>query len=499
MIPVDLYAHQSAMNDECRDLMLAGKKWVLMQGATGIGKSRMAAAQIQKAYEKGKRAIFNVPRRELVYQMSEQFKRFEIPHSFVAAGYPFNPYERVHICTIGTLVNRLDDLRTPDVVFDDEIHIGGATRDVIINHFKARGCYGVGLSATPKRLDGRGLNCWYEAMAKGPQIRWLIENEFLSRFRLFGADMPDFSNMPKSGGDYQKKAMGERLRQDRVLIGNAVKHYLKHAAGKLNVTFCQDIAHSEEVNKAFKDAGVISVCVDGTTPDDERKRIFKAFARREIMNVCSVELITTGFDLEAAAGMPCTVESMSDLRPTLSTPLQLQKWGRVLRKKDYPAMIFDHSGNSRPVADGGHGMPDMIREWSLFGDDDKDTRIEKAATPARQCQGCGLWEYPRPVCSYCGHVHPVEEREIIVKEGDLVELTPEEIERREREAEKARKDKRRSQGMAKTPEELIRHLIDEGAKNPVWRAAKILEGRGTPATLLTLNMIYRRIKSGVAL
>ena len=33
-------------------------------------------AQIQKAYEKGKRAIFNVPRRELVYQMSEQFKRF---------------------------------------------------------------------------------------------------------------------------------------------------------------------------------------------------------------------------------------------------------------------------------------------------------------------------------------------------------------------------------------------------------------------------------------
>ena len=52
MIPVDLYAHQSAMNDECRDLMLAGKKWVLMQGATGIGKSRMAAAQIQKAYEK---------------------------------------------------------------------------------------------------------------------------------------------------------------------------------------------------------------------------------------------------------------------------------------------------------------------------------------------------------------------------------------------------------------------------------------------------------------
>lgn len=486
MIPVDLYSHQSVMNAECRDLMRQGFKHVLMQGATGIGKSRMAAAQIQAAYEKGKRAAFIVPFRELVYQMSEQFARFEIPHSFVANGYSFNPNNRVHICTPGTLINRLDMIQ-PDVIFDDEIHIGGATRDKIIRHYQGKGAYSVGLSATPQRLDGRGLNCWYQAMVKGPQSRWLIEQGYLSRYKLFAPDTPDFSRMPKSGGEFAKAAMAARMEEDRVLIGRGVDQYIKSASGKLNVTFCYSRDHSEIVNEQFKARGIPSACVDGETPDDERKRIFRALAKHELMNVCSVNLITTGFDLEAAAGMPCTVESISDMRPTLSLALQLQKWGRALRKKEQPAVINDHVCNVHKF-----GMPDEIREWSLLGEEGGKKDISATATPARQCPKCSFWDYPKAVCINCSFVFPVEARFIKEIDGEFIELTPEELARVQAE----KKQKRQQQGMAKTPEELLRFLIDEGRKNPVAYAARILGGRGNVVGYGELNRIYMKILGG---
>jgi superfamily II DNA or RNA helicase len=462
-----LRSKQLELNGACTSEARKGYKSILIQAATGFGKSVCATAQIQTALSRGKKCAFVVPKRDLVRQMSATFSDFNIPHSFVAAGYQFNPFSSVHICTAGSLVNRLDKI-SPDVVFIDETHVGAGQLDKIIKHYKAKGAWIIGLSATPTRLDGRGLNCWYDTMVRGPSIRWLIDNKFLSDYRLFQPSIPDLSGIKTVGGDFAKGELNKRMMEDRVLIGNAVSHYKSHALGKANVTFCTSILHSELVCEAFNAGGVPAKTIDGTMSDAERRALIRSFAMREILVLCSVDLLHTGFDLASNAGMPVTVECMSDLRPTKSLALQLQKWGRVLRYKESPAIIFDHAGNCMN-ADGtmNHGFPCMEREWTLESVVKSKKEMSERSSPIKQCEKCFFVHPPAPQCPNCGNVYEVQSRLVDTIDGELVELSPDQI----------RQKARTEQGLARTLDDLIAIGKSRGYKNPEFWAAKVASGR----------------------
>lgn len=464
---MQLRPKQIELNTAATNEARKGHKAILIQAPTGFGKSVCATAQIKTALSRGKKCLFVVPKRDLVRQMSSTFTEFEIPHSFVAAGKQFNPFSSVYIATVGSLVNRLDRV-CPDVVFIDETHVGASQLDKIIKHYRSNGAWIIGLSATPKRLDGRGLNCWYDSMVCAPSVRWLIDNKFLSDYRLFQPSIPDLAGIKTVGGDYAKGALNERMEQDRVLIGNAVQHYKTHALGKANVAFCTSIKHSELVCAEFSAQGIPAKTIDGTMSDAERRALIRAFAKREILVLCSVDLLHTGFDLASNAGMPVTVECMSDLRPTKSLALQLQKWGRVLRYKEQPAIIFDHAGNCMNK-DGtpNHGFPCEEREWSLESTEKSGRIVGEKATPVKQCPACFYCHPPAPQCSNCGHVYEVQSREIEQIDGELVEL--------DREA--MRQKAKIQQAQARTLDQLIELGRERGYKNPEFWAAKVVSGR----------------------
>ena len=457
---IKLYPHQEKLNNDCRQKLIEGFKYPLIQGATGIGKSVCAADQILKSQKKGKKSLFIVPRKQLVEQMADTFENFGIRFSYIAAGKPFNPYAQTHICSAMTLVNRLETV-TPDVVFIDEAHIGGGSLDKIIQHYKALGAYFVFLSATPKRLDGRGLGMWADCMVQGPTIRWLIDNKFLSDYRLFAPSSPDLTGIRSLAGDYDKHALSERMEGDRVLVGDAVTHYRKLAYGKLCVAFCASIRHSQIVAQSFNDAGIPAMHMDGETPMDERRKIIRAFAARELLVLSNVEIMTTGFDLSAAAGVDVTVEAITDLRPTKSLALQLQKWGRGLRKKDQPCIIMDHAGNAAY-----HGLPCSDRVWSLE-DSKKKKKIAERTPPTKQCEACFCIHAPAPSCPECGNVYETKSREIDEIDGELQEISK----------EQAVLERKREQGRAQTLEELIALGKRRNMKYPAQWAAKVLAGR----------------------
>jgi len=465
---IQLFPDQIRSIDRLRGALRTHKS-VLLQGETGSGKSVMAAYMIANSRAKGLKSAFVVPRRDLLHQMSETFTAFGIAHSFVAAGRPFNPYSQTHICTVGTLANRLDKIQ-PGIVFYDEAHYGGAQLSSMIAHYKVKGAWSIGLSATPEKTNGQGLDEFYDDLVLGPTIRELIDLKRLSDYRLFAPSRPDLSGISTVAGEYAKGELANFMEHETVLIGDAVKHYLAHAAGKLNITFCTSIKHSQMTAEAFRAAGVPSMHMDGETPDDERRRIASAFARRELMNICSVDLMTFGYDLASASGVKgAVIESISDLRPTKSRPLQRQKIGRALRYKEQPAIILDHSGNTMI-----HGMPCEEISWTLTGRKKRKQNDERAIA-VRQCPVCYFVHAPAPACVNCGHIYPVESRMVENVDGELVEL------------DRAAMVRRRNQGMAETLDDLVALGRSRGMKNPEGWARHVFAGREKKKLQVTLH------------
>jgi DNA repair protein RadD len=415
---INLFPDQSELVNRVRQSMRSNRN-VLMQAATGSGKTIMATYMIDQARKKGSRAGFMVPRRELLKQTAQTMDKYGIPYGCVAAGWRPDPFAKVQLMSVGTVARRLDSAPRLNVLFIDEAHFGGDELDRVIRHYQAQGTWLVGLSATPWKLSGKGLGVWYDDMQEGPSIRWLMDNNRLSDYRLFAPSAPDLSGIKTVAGDYAKGELNNIMEHDRVLIGNAAKHYKTHAMGRLNVAYCTSIKHAEITASAFRDAGIPAAHVSGKMDDAEITRRVKAFARREILTLCNADLLTFGFDLSAASGMDVTIESMSDLRPTKSLALQCQKWGRVLRMKNEPALIFDHAGNSAPDL---HGLPDSDRDWTLEGRDRRRSDGEKTE-PTRQCQECYFVHRPSPTCPNCGNVYPVIGRQIDEVEGELEEVT----------------------------------------------------------------------------
>lgn len=466
-----LFPDQAEIVAEVREAMTRSRS-VLLQSPTGSGKTAMATHMIEAAKNKNRKILFSVPRKDLLEQTSDTFSSLGISHGYVAAGKVFNPFARVYIGMVDTMVRRLDKLPDVDLVIADETHFGDSALDAVLGHYKKKNAWRLGLSATPWKLSGKGLGCWYDTMVQGKPVRWLMDNGRLSDYQYFaGRTKPDLTGLKVTAGDYAKGELAGYMEAQGAIIGDCVNDYLQRCMGRLHVVRCASIKHSQMTAQAFRDAGVPAMHVDGETPMDERKRIFRAYARREILVLTFCDLLNFGFDLSQASGMDVCIESGSDQRPSKSLAGQMQFWGRMLRAKDYPAIICDHVNNCIE-----HGFPDDEREWSLEDRGQGKKASAERTIPTRQCPNCFRVHHPMPICPQCSHVYEIKSRTIEMMEGELKEMT-----KAEREAMKAQamqiKKRENSEAYKKGLEGLIALGKARGYKYPEGWASKMWTSR----------------------
>ena len=384
---------------------------IILCAPTGSGKTAIACDATAKAVKRGRSVIFIGDSTEIIEQTSATMDYWGIGHGIIQAGNSKRaPWESAHIATIQTLRNRA--LPKKDIVFIDECHLSRAKswHEVIAKYISA-GAKVIGLSATPCRLDGKGLGALFQEIIYCPSIQELTALGYLVPLRIFAPPAPNLSKVGSLGGDFRKDKLSAAMDKPR-LIGDAVAHYGKLAHGRLAILAASSIEHSKHLTAAFNAAGVPAAHCDGTTAREERRRILKSLPAREIMVLCQVDICGKGWDCREVS---CAI----DLRPTESMARYLQFVGRVLRCSEgkADAILLDHSGNVHR-----HGMPDEPRDWSLDGTAPR-AAVDEPRFPVSTCHRCFATFRPGPdKCPYCGVPVLKRERKVEVLPGELEEI-----------------------------------------------------------------------------
>lgn len=394
---------------------------VLLQLPTGGGKTAIASYIAKETAARSKRVHFICHRVELVDQTSLTWRKYGLAHGFVVAGMPQST-AFANICSIDTLKRRLLTTPEPDIAIWDECHhLGAAGWQAVKDHW--RNARHIGLSATPWRLDGTGLGRYFETMVQGPTIAELMARGYLAQYELYAPDPPDMRGARKVAGDYTRSEASKRMNLPK-RIGDIIAHWRRNAEGMLSVLFAVNVADSLLCVERFNNAGIPAAHLDADTPKELRRKLIQDFAERKLLVLSNVGLFGEGFDLSAIAQRDVTIDCLIDAAPSQSLSAVMQRWGRVLRPKPYPAVINDHAGNSNK-----HGFPDDERDWSLAdrprfgkgGDGDEGT---SGPPPPYTCVCFRQIRRPLPShCPHCGVAIVPDAKPVREGEGELTKRT----------------------------------------------------------------------------
>src|SRR5208337_2160957 len=316
-----------------------GSKNILVQLHTGSGKT-VLFTKILADHEGMSIAIAH--RNELVSQISLTLAQRGVKHKIIAQAATvraivalhlsetgkcyFDPHARCAVAGVDTLIKRQETwFKKVSLVVQDESHHvlrdnkWGKAAALFPN---AKGIY---LTATPVRADGRGLGRLADGIKDdlivGPSMRQLIENGYLCDYIIFNHESDvDLSEVPISaGGDFSPPKLRTAVHKSHI-TGDVVTHYLRHAEGKLGITFAVDIEAATGIAAEFRGLGVPAEVISSKTPDILRHQIMKRFRRREILQLVNVDLLGEGVDVPA-------IEVITMARPTQSYGLYAQQFG----------------------------------------------------------------------------------------------------------------------------------------------------------------------------
>lgn len=351
--------------------------------ATGLGKTVIFCALAER---RGDRTLVLVHRDELVRQavtkMREVWPAAEVG---VVKSAEDDVDAHVVVASVQTLsrdrrLDRLmDEIGNPmrlrpvepfDLVVVDEAHHTAAdTYRKILDRLHAGeegGPLLLGVTATPDRGDGKGLDDLFDEITWTYDILWGINAGFLCdvRAKRVVLDKLDLSGVKVRRGDYEAGAAGEALHDAEGALF-IVKAWREHAADRQTLVFTPTVDFAHEVADEFRHHHVEARALSGATPQDERRQMLADYAAGRIQVIANCAVLTEGYDNPRT---DCIVVA----RPTKSRALFTQMVGRGTRKHPDKADLLvldvvdaslDHSLVTIPSL---FGFP--VKEWPGLGD-----------------------------------------------------------------------------------------------------------------------------------
>lgn len=408
----ELRPYQTEALAAIRESVRGGVRRLIVQAATGAGKTKLAASLVDSALTKGNRMAFVVPAVSLVDQTVESFWDEGIRDiGVIQANHGMTDWSRpVQVCSIQTIQARGAFPESSAVIFDEAHRLHEAHKKWM-SHPDWKSVPIIGLSATPWT---KGLGKYFDSLLIAATTSELIEQGYLAKFRVFATGHPDLSDVKTVAGDYHEGQLSNAMQKGELTADIIATWKEKWGKGK-TLCFGVDKAHAKSIQERFEHAGVRCGYQDANTSPDERRDIKRKFHNGEFEVVCNIQTLTTGVDWD--------VRCLILARPTQSEMLYVQIIGRALRTapgKDH-ALILDHSETTQKL-----GFVTEIHHDQLdTGKAASKITFEKKTPLPKECKQCAYLKPPAtPICPNCG-AESKKNSNLAETDGELVEISVE--------------------------------------------------------------------------
>ena len=380
------YQQQAIVN--IRAHWSAGRNNVCLVMPVGGGKTLTSAYMIKRAISDSPDVdvFFLAHRVELIEQPSRVLTKLGIKHGIIKAGVKPDIHARVQIASVQTLANREVEAYAATgtkpgryaLIIPDEFHrYKSQSHRRIIRELKR--CYSdtflIGLTATPYRLDGQGLQDVADGLVEAATPPQLIEEGFITEGTVIGRPLPTPIDQRAVDGDGEYLEAEAEAAMDRpALLGDTVDTWRRHCEGYPGIGRCTSKRSAMLRLERFQAAGFRAGYLDGETGALERRMLLARLAiggqrlghPAGLDVLLFVNVLTEGFDSESSyellylpdirkviwptSAAPPPYQPLcvlGDYAPTKSMGAFIQFWGRGSRThKDKPWLRFlSHAGN----------------------------------------------------------------------------------------------------------------------------------------------------------
>lgn len=213
------------------------------------------------------------------------------------------------------------------VIVDECHHAAAKSYQTVLAHF-ATTARVIGVTATPKRADGKDLGETFETVAYTYDIRRAIAEEFLVPIiaRRIVVDSVDLRETQTSSGsgDFVQEALAKVMEDERALRGVAFP-LLEQARDRSAIAFCVSVKQAQDLAALLNQYRPgCARAVWGDMDEDEREETLRAHAAGEFQFMTNCNLLEEGYDSPRAS---CVAMAA----PTMSWGRFVQRAGRGLR------------------------------------------------------------------------------------------------------------------------------------------------------------------------
>lgn len=226
----------------------------------------------------------------------------------------------------------LDGLVDPDyydyIVVDETHHGAAKSYQTLLTYFRPKIL--LGLTATPERMDGKDILCYFnDRIASEIRLPEAINRELLVPFHYFMVTDPvDISKVKFARGKYDSASLDALYNgnEERVqAIVNALNKYQPDTDSIVGLGFCVSKEHARYMAQMFNSYGIASEALTSDYEDrSKRDDVQRRLVRKEIHFIFTVDLYNEGVDIKQ-------VNTVLFLRPTESMTIFIQQLGRGLR------------------------------------------------------------------------------------------------------------------------------------------------------------------------